>query len=246
MGNEVVTSPTGDVPAYVSVPDGDGPWPGVVIVHDALGMTDDLRAQADWLAGEGYLAAAPDLYHRGGRLRCMFRTIRTWVRGEGAAFDDLEATRAWLAGRADCTGRIGVIGFCMGGGYALVLAADGGYGASSVNYGGVPDDASERLADACPIVASYGGRDPTLRHDAERLERALVSNGIDHDVQVYPDAGHGFLNDHDRSETPAWALVMGALSRTAYHDDAARDARRRISAFFARHLTEAPGTAPAP
>lgn len=237
MPAETIHTPSADVPVHVSVPDGDGPWPGVVIVHDALGMTSDLRRQADWLAREGYLAAAPDLYHRGGRLRCMFRTIRTWVRGEGDAFDDLDATRRWLEAREDCTGRIGVIGFCMGGGYALVLAAGRGYGASSVNYGGVPEDATDLLADACPIVASYGGRDPTLRRDPQRLEEALTSNGIDHDVKVYPDAGHGFLNDHPRSETPAWALVMGALSRTSYHEASALDARERITAFFDRHLS---------
>lgn len=237
MPAETIHTPSADVPVHVSVPDGDGPWPGVVIVHDALGMTSDLRRQADWLAREGYLAAAPDLYHRGGRLRCMFRTIRTWVRGEGDAFDDLDATRRWLEAREDCTGRIGVIGFCMGGGYALVLAAGRGYGASSVNYGGVPEDATDLLADACPIVASYGGRDPTLRRDPQRLEEALTSNGIDHDVKVYPDAGHGFLNDHPRSETPAWAFVMGALSRTSYHEASALDARERITAFFDRHLS---------
>jgi carboxymethylenebutenolidase len=126
MPGELVRTGTGDLPVHLAVPEGEGPWPGVVIVHDALGMTADLRSQASWLAGEGYLAAAPDLYHRGGRLRCMFRTIRAAVRGEGDAFDDLDATRRWLAARSDCTGRVGVIGFCMGGGYAVLLAAGWG------------------------------------------------------------------------------------------------------------------------
>jgi carboxymethylenebutenolidase len=236
MPGELVRTGTGDLPVHLAVPEGEGPWPGVVIVHDALGMTADLRSQASWLAGEGYLAAAPDLYHRGGRLRCMFRTIRAAVRGEGDAFDDLDATRRWLAARSDCTGRVGVIGFCMGGGYAVLLAAGWGYDASSVNYGGLPDAVDEYLADACPVVASYGGRDPTLRRAPEQLERALAANGIDHDVKVYPDAGHAFLNDHDRSETPWWAVVMGAMSRSRFHEASARDARQRIVAFFDEHL----------
>lgn len=93
MPDEIIRSAASDVPVYVAAPEGDGPWPGVVVVHDALGMTSDLRRQADWLASEGFLAAAPDLYHRGGRMRCMFATMRAAVRGEGDAFGDLDATR---------------------------------------------------------------------------------------------------------------------------------------------------------
>lgn len=241
MSEHLISTPRADVPVYLAVPDGDGPWPGVVVVHDALGMTTDLRNQADWLAGEGYLTAAPDLYHRGGRLRCMFETMRAAVRREGDAFDDLDTTREWLVSRDDCTGRVGVIGFCMGGGYALVLAAGWGYDAASANYGGLPKNAEDHLAGACPIVGSYGGKDLTLRRAPAQLERILTDHGIEHDVKVYPDAGHSFLNDHSAAETPPWALVMGALSRSRYHEPSAHDARRRIVAFFDRHLgSEAP------
>ncbi len=226
----------GSIPIHVARPDGTGPWPGVVVISDGLGVTTDLKNQANWLAGEGYLAVAPDLYYWGGRLRCMFSAMRQLSAREGDVFDDFETARRWLVGQGDCTGRIGVIGFCMGGGFALMLSTTGDYHASSVNYGTVPEDAMSILADACPVVASYGGRDRTLAEAPELLRRALESNDVPNDIKVYPEAGHGFLNDHPSGEVPLWALVSGKFASTAYHQASAGDARRRIIAFFDTHL----------
>lgn len=226
----------GGMAVAVSVPAGTGPWPGVVVVHDAIGMSADLRRQADWLATQGYLVAAPDLYHRGGRIRCMFGVIRDALRREGPAFDDLEATRGWLATDPRSTGKVGVIGFCMGGGFAVLLAANPGYAAASVNYGAVPDDAMDLLARSCPIVASYGGRDKALREAPRRLEAALDAAGAAYDIKVYARAGHSFMNDHDDDDVPAWAAVAGRFSESEFHEPSAQDARRRIAAFFDAHL----------
>lgn len=225
---------SGELRAYLSVPRGDGPWPGVVVIMDALGLSDDIREQADRLAAGGYLAFAPDLYSGRG-IRCVVATLQASRSGKGSHYEDIDAARGWLAEREDCTGQIGIIGFCMGGGFALLSAPKYDFAAASVNYGEVPEDAVERLRGACPIVASYGGRDRTLRGRARRLEEALTKLGVPHDVKEYSDAGHSFLNRFNLG----WAF--GPLLHVAgfdYHHPSAEDAWRRIFSFFDRHLRD--------
>ena len=189
----------GETAAYLAVPVGSpGPWPGVVVIHEAFGLNADIRGHADRLAALGYLALAPDLNDGKSWLRCIRGMIRQLRAGSGPAFDALDACRGWLAERADCTGKTGVIGFCLGGGFALLCAPRGQYAAASVDSGEVPSDATV-LAGSCPIVASYGGReDPMGAATPKRLEAALTELGVPHDVKVYPAAGRGSCKTRPR------------------------------------------------
>lgn len=227
-----IPAPAGTLRGYLSRPSSGSPWPGVLVLHELLGLNDDIRAITDRLASEGYLAVAPDLFSWGFTPRCLVQTVAGLIRGRrGRVFEDIEASRSFLVDRTDCTGRAGVIGFCMGGQLALLVSPGPGFAVAAPNYGPVPEDAEQALRGACPLVASFGGRDRLLRGHGDRLESALEHLGIDHDVKTYPRAGHSFLSEYRGPLRPAAA----ALGFT-HDEDAAEDAWQRILAFFDEHL----------
>ncbi|MEZ2388426.1 dienelactone hydrolase family protein [bacterium RCC_150] len=228
---------------YLAEPDGAGPFPAVVLIHEAFGLDDVMRRHADRLAKAGYLTLAVDLYSDGGARRCLVSTMRSLLSGSGRAFRDVSTARSWLRGDSRCTGKVGVIGFCMGGAFAL-LAANDDFDAAAVNYGQLPRDPEDALKGACPVVANYGARDRTLPGAAAKLEAVLTRLGVENDVKEFPTAGHAFLNDAPVGPRLLQPLmrVMGIKPDPA----AAPEAWKRIEDHFARHLKdqapEKPGT----
>lgn len=222
--------PAGPLPAYLAVPVGDGPWPGVVVVHDAMGMTADCRRVSDRFASSGYLALAPALYRRGIKPLCVVRTLRSMQDGSGPAVDDLIAARDRLTADDRCTGKVGVVGFCMGGGFCLLLAPRGIFDAAAPNYGNWPKDV-ESLRKSCPVVASYGAKDRMLAGAAAKLEALLTD--VPHDVKEYPEVGQSFMNQF---KIPAPVQVVERIAGLAYSEPEAEDAWRRMLAFFDKHL----------
>lgn len=219
---------------YAVRPPGDERLPGVVVIHEIFGPDDVNKRSADRMAALGYSVILPDLFTEGGPRKCLKATFQALRSGHGRAFQDIAAARQWLIDREDATGDVGIIGFCMGGGFALMCAAPSrGFQVSSVNYGQLPPT-PEVLQGACPVVASYGARDRGNEEVPAKLEYHLTRLGVPHDVKQYPNAGHAFLNDDDIG--PWWLQPLFRLGHAGPEPESAADAWRRIDAFFGEHL----------
>ncbi len=221
--------------ASLALPSAGGPpRPAVIVLHEIYGLNDDIRRIAARFADEGYVALAPDLYDgRGPRLLCIARTLRALMSGRGPAFLDLEAARLWLCKRPEVDeSKIGVVGFCMGGGFATLFAVRAPLDVAAPFYGATPKSV-EALMGICPVVASYGDQDRFFVPQAQRLGRHLEELGVPHDLKLYPGVGHSFMNE--QSGLMAKVMAKGPMT-VGYNEAAAEDAWRRMLTFFAEHL----------
>lgn len=225
-----IDTPDGPIDALLDLPPGEGPWPGVVVIHDLIGYTRDKESTNKRIAQAGYVAITPNMYARGGRIRCVTRVMKELQTQRGRALSDILAARDHLKALPECSGQVGVAGFCMGGQFALVMSGKG-FGASAPFYGTpLPRNLERTLDGACPIVASFGAKDPLGRGAPEKLRETIAKKNIAADVKVYPGVGHSFAN-----ELPAQSLAR--ITGFGYDRDATEDAWRRVFAFFGEHLT---------
>jgi carboxymethylenebutenolidase len=210
---------------------GSAPFPAVVVIHDIYGYSRDLRRHCERFADAGYVAIGPDLY-QGGKPGCVVKTLMSMLTNEGFAFEIIDAARAHLASRDDVdSDRIAVAGFCMGGGFALVAAADQSFAVAAPFYGAVPKNAS-RLNGLCPTIAQYGALDTPYVSHAKRLARHLEGLGVEHEVHIYDGVGHSFMNQLEGKLAP----LGRHLPIHAFYDPATEAiAWDRLLDFFARH-----------
>src|SRR5216683_4424662 len=207
---------------YLALPDGNGPFPGIVVIHEAYGLNDHIRDVTRRFGEAGYAALAADLFTGRNRMLCMTRYMAGLLIGSvnRAGVDDLKATLSYLAKLAEVDARrLGAIGFCMGGGFAVAWACtDSRLKAIAPFYATNPRplDAVKRL---CPVVGSYPERDFTAGA-GRALDTALTGYEIAHDIKIYPGARHSFFNDTGR----------------AYDKRAADDAWSRVLKFFEDQL----------
>ena len=235
MGQQVRIAVGGGaaIDGYFAAPDGAGSAPGVVVLHELWGLNDDIRAVSDRIASEGSAVVAPDLYSHGNKAICLTRVMSELRHlGDGQVATDIVRTRSWLADRDGVDAdRIGIIGFCMGGGFALAAAARGGFAGVSTNYGAVPK--KERLAGVCPVVGSYGALDRTFAKQGERLERYLEELGVPHDVKIYEGTGHSFMT---AGGGPSLLQKLPSPLHPGYSAAEAEDAWQRVYRFFDQHV----------
>ena len=204
----------------------EGARRGVVIVHEILGLQPEIDRVVQSFAHKGYAAVAPDFFAGGTRLGCIVRMMRACSTGKGQPARIALAAREWICKTTRILpARVGLVGFCLGGGFALAIGR--GWGAVSASYGTVPP--KELLEGIGPVIACFGKRDRAFRGSADKLRQALGDLGVPFEILEYPNAGHSFLTE---GQHPMAALLSRPILRMGYCPEEAKDAWKRIHRFF--------------
>lgn len=226
LSQQSVTFPSGDSKGegVLYLPKGPGPHPAIVVIHEWWGLTDWVKDKAAKYADHGYVALAVDLYH--GKVANDPELAHELMRGlsQDQGVRDLVGAVSYLESRKDVNkNRVGAVGWCMGGTYAMQLAiAAPSLKAVAINYGAPATDKSALEKIHAAILGNFGGQDRGIPPEAVRaFEATMKSLGKPVDIKIYPDAGHAFENPNNKA---------------GYRPQDAADAMSRIDAFFAKHL----------
>jgi carboxymethylenebutenolidase len=215
---------SGTVPlsAYLVLPQGEGPFPGIVVIHEAYGLNDNIRDVCKRFANEGYVALGVDLFGEQNRIVCMARLIGGLLLNslDHRGIRDLKKALDYLTVQphVDAT-RIGAVGYCMGGGLAIAWACTDKRLKAIAPYYAANPRPLEAVSRLCPVVGSYP--DPDITTGAGRkLDEVLDKYDIPHDIKIYQGAAHSFFNNRGKN----------------YNADAAQDSWQRVLSFFRTHI----------
>lgn len=224
MITETIAFPSEDrqLAGFLARPDGDGPFPALVVIHEIFGLQANIKRHAQRFAEEGYAALAVDLFAGRNRTICMFSLLSgllfNSLNSQGVR--DLKSSLNYLEALPFVDReRVGAVGYCLGGSLAVAWACTDNRLKAIAPYYGMNPKPQEALARLCPVVGSYPGKDFTAKA-GRQLDMALDGYGIVHDIKIYPDAKHSFCNDEGGS----------------YDRDVAEDSLERVLAFFAEHI----------
>ncbi|HNC89841.1 MAG TPA: dienelactone hydrolase family protein [Anaerolineales bacterium] len=210
-----------DVRAYVAKPEGEGPFPTVIMIHEFYGLRESIVGKADFLAKEGYLVIAPDTF-RGSTTswipRAIYQVINTKPEDVNT---DLDSVYAWLETQSDVdAGRIAILGFCYGGRTSLVYSLHNSKLAATVIFYGSPETDPEVLKSLPgPVLGIFGGADQSISvEEVDQFDKALTIANIQHEITVYDGQPHAFVENVEGiqaggAQGEAWAQMLAFLEK---------------------------------
>jgi len=205
-------------------PSGNGPFPAIVVIHEWWGLNDWVKEQASKFADQGYVTLAIDLYR--GKVATTPDEAHELSRGvpDDRATRDLLAATAYLRSLPNVKpDKVGAVGWCMGGGWALDLAInDPKLAAVAINYGHLATEPDTLKKINAAVLGNFGGQDKGITPDSvNKFADEMKKLGKSVDVKIYPDAGHAFENPNNKN---------------GYRAEDAADAWQRMVTFFAATL----------
>ncbi len=210
---------------YLAVPEGDGPFPALVIIHEWNGLSDRVRQMADDFAAEGYVTLAADLFQgrTGSNPDENMALVQESMNDMPRVVENLNSAVRYLRGRPDVTGRVGAMGWCFGGGIALSFGLDGeNHEATAIFYGRLVDDPEALRTMDHEVYGTFARLDSgPSPEQVTAFEAAMDAVGLEHDLHIYDDVDHGFwlrVDEDPATRTEpaldAWTRLKDYLGRT--------------------------------
>jgi carboxymethylenebutenolidase len=210
-----------DVRAYVAQPEGEGPFPTVIMIHEFWGLNESIAGKADLLAKEGYFVIAPDTF-RGSTTGWVPRAIYQVISSKSEnVIADLDSVYAWLESQPDVdTSRIAIAGFCYGGRTSLAYSLHNNQLAATVVFYGAPEtDPAVLKTLPGPVLGIFGGADPSIPvEQVKAFDAALTEADVPHEITIYEGQPHAFVQDAQGiqaggAQAEAWNQMLAFVEK---------------------------------